>query len=399
MWLLLEGEVVAMPRPYPPEFRQRRWTWSAQAVPSLRSPGCSGSLVPVPLEAAGPDRPVLKLRTGRAESAELAAARQKIRELEEENKILRKAAAAAGQVVPPKERFRLVAELHGDGVRVRQACYAPGVSPSGCCDRKTRAPSARPVRHAWLTGLTGQARGASCGTCGQPQVRAGLQRAYGVTAGRNTVAPLMRRAGISGLPLRRRAKTVPSHKTVTGLVKRQFTAAGPNRLWVTGITGHPTREGKPCCCVVTGVFSRRLVGWATGSTQKAGLAASALAWPPAPAGPPRAPSSTATTDHGTQFTSWAFPSRAGNAGLLPSPGTVGDPYDNAVAGSSWGHMQAGLPNRRRWSTRAGLANAVFEYIEGSRNRRRRHSALGWAVPLEFETQHRHRAATPHEPLR
>jgi hypothetical protein len=79
--------------------------------------------------------------TRRAESAELVAARQKVRGLEEGNKILRRAAAAVGEVVPPKERYRLVAGLHGDGVRVGQACCAPGVSPPGWCGWKTRAPS------------------------------------------------------------------------------------------------------------------------------------------------------------------------------------------------------------------------------------------------------------------
>jgi putative transposase len=62
-------------------------------------------------------------------------------------------------------------------------------------------------------------------------------------------------------------------------------------------------------------------------------------------------------------------------------------------------MQVELLNRKRWRTRVELANAIFEYIEGFHNRRRRHSALGWATPLEFETEHHHQAATPHEPLR
>lgn len=143
--------------------------------------------------------------------------------------------------MPPKERFRFVAELHADGVRVRQACYALGVSTSGY-EQKTRAPSARSIRHAWLTDLIGQVHHASHGTYGQPRVRAEFQLAHGVVVGHNTVALLMRRAGMSGLPLRRRAKRVPAQKTVTDLVKRQFTADGPNRLWVTDITGHPTRE-------------------------------------------------------------------------------------------------------------------------------------------------------------
>ena len=74
-------------------------------------------------------------------------------------------------------------------------------------------------------------------------------------------------------------------------------------------------------------------------------------------------------------------------------------YDNAVVESFWGRMQVELLNRQRWRTRFELANAIFEYIEGFRNRRRRHSALGWASPLEFETEHRHQATTPQNPFR
>jgi transposase InsO family protein len=290
-----------------------------------------------------------------------------------------------------------VAELHGDGVRVRQACYALGVSPSGYYEWKTRAPSARSIRHAWLTDLIGQVHDASYGTYGQPRVRAELQRSHGLVVGHNTVMLLMRRAGLSGLPLRRRAKRVPAQKTVTDLVKRQFTADGPNRLWVTDITEHPTREGKVYCCVVIDVFSRRVVGWAIDTAQRSDLATNALGM----AIDSRRPSPGAIIhgDHGTQFTSWTFTTRAKNAGLLPSLGTVGDPYDNAVVESFWGRMQVELLNRQRWRTRVELANAIFEYIEGFHNRRRRHSALGWASPLEFETEHRHQATTPQSPFR
>jgi transposase InsO family protein len=87
----------------------------------------------------------------------------------------------------------------------------------------------------------------------------------------------------------------------------------------------------------------------------------------------------------TQFTSWTFTERARRAGLLPSLGSVGDPFDNAMAEAFWARMQTELLNRQRWRTRLELANAIFEYIEGFYNRRRRHSALDWMSPVEFET--------------
>ena len=112
-----------MPRPYPPEFRQRALNRvrSGRSVPEVSQLlGIAESCLYRGKKQDLVDRG-LESGTSRAESAELVAARQKIRDLEEENKILRKAAAAVREVVPPKERYRLVAELHGEGVRVRQA--------------------------------------------------------------------------------------------------------------------------------------------------------------------------------------------------------------------------------------------------------------------------------------
>jgi putative transposase len=116
------------------------------------------------------------------------------------------------------------------------------------------------------------------------------------------------------------------------------------------------------------------------------------AWPPASRGP--AAGAIIHGDHGTQFTSWTFTERARRAGLLPSLGTIGDPYGNAVIESFWARMPTELPSRQRWDTRVQLANAIFEYIEGFHNRRRRHSALHWQTPIEFETTAINQAPVP-----
>ena len=88
-----------------------------------------------------------------------------------------------------------------------------------------------------------------------------------------------------------------------------------------------------------------------------------------------------------QFTSWAFTRRAIDSGLLPSMGSIGDCYDNAVIESFWSRMQVELLDRKRWRTRVELANAIFEYLEIFHNRQRRHSALGMLTPVEFEAVH------------
>jgi transposase InsO family protein len=87
-----------------------------------------------------------------------------------------------------------------------------------------------------------------------------------------------------------------------------------------------------------------------------------------------------------QFTSWAFSQRVRDAGIAPSMGAVGSPYDNAMVESFWGRMQVELLNRRRWKTRIELATAIHDYIEHFHNTRRRHSALGMLTPAEAEAR-------------
>ena len=93
------------------------------------------------------------------------------------------------------------------------------------------------------------------------------------------------------------------------------------------------------------------------------------------------------SDQGTQFTSWAFTRRALDSGLVPSMGSVGDYFDNAVIESFWSRMQVELLDRQKWKTRVELANAIFEYLEIFHNRQRRHSALGMLSPVQFEAGH------------
>ena len=97
-----------------------------------------------------------------------------------------------------------------------------------------------------------------------------------------------------------------------------------------------------------------------------------------------APGGVVHSDHGMQFTSWALSQRIDQAGLLPSLGTIGDAYDNAMMESFWSKMQTELLNRKRWSTRAELANEMFQYLEIFQNRQRRHSKLGYLTPIEYE---------------
>jgi putative transposase len=246
-----------MPRPYPPEFRRR----ALDLVESGRTVGDVAASLGIAESCLyrwrHRDLVDRGLRPGpsTAESAELAAARNRIRDLEEELKILRKAAAAVEAVVRPKERYRLVAELHTEGVRVGRACHLLGVSRSGFYAWAGRAPSPRAIRQAWLTDLIGTIHQASNGTYGAPRVHAELVYGHGIIIGHNTVSLLMRRAGLAGLPTRSRGKRTKKLVTVTDLVRRDFRRHGPNQLWVADFERHEALSNR----VEVGDLHRRAV--------------------------------------------------------------------------------------------------------------------------------------------
>ena len=126
------------------------------------------------------------------------------------------------------------------------------------------------------------------------------------------------------------------------------------------------------------------MGWSIDSVQDSQLVVNALDMAikqrkPRPGGVVRA-------DHGVQFTSWVFTNKIRSAGLMPSFGSIGDAYDNAMIESFWSTMQIELLNRKKWKTRIELANAIFEFIEVSYNRQRRHSKIGYISPVEFEVK-------------
>ena len=267
---------------------------------------------------------------------------------------------------------------------VKAACQVLRVSPAGFYMWRNRPPSQRAIRHAWLTDLIVQVHADSRGTYGARRVHADLTLGHGVAIGHQAVEMLMQRAGIQGISGRPKFRRIPNVATASDLVERQFARTEPDRLWVTDITEHPTREGKVYCCVVLDAFSRRVVGWSIDSTATAALVTNALGM----AIGQRNPDGTVIhSDQGTQFTSWAFTRRAIDSGLLPSMGAVGVCYDNALIESFWSRMQVELLDRKRWRTRVELANAIFEHIEIFHNRQRRHSSLGMLSPLEFETRH------------
>ncbi len=276
--------------------------------------------------------------------------------------------------------------IAAEGLPIEVACRVLDVSVSGYYEWLNRAPSARALRHPWLTELIIQAHSESRGIYGVRRVHAELTLGLGISVGRQAVELLIRRASLQGLSVRPRYRRVPNVATAEDRVQRQFDRKGRDQLWVTEFSEHPTREGKVYCAVVLDTFSRRVVGWSIDGHQTAALVTNALGM----AIDQRRPADGATvihSDQGTQFTSWTFTQRAVDSGLVPSMGSVGDCYDNAMIESFWSRMQVELLDRKRWKTRVELSNAIFEYLEIFHNRQRRHSSLGMVSPVEYELRH------------
>ena len=148
-----------------------------------------------------------------------------------------------------------------------------------------------------------------------------------------------------------------------------------NRVWLTDIAEHKTREGTLYCCAVLDLYSRRVVGWAIDRRKEAAMVNDALTMAAKSRTTP--PETILHRDHGSQFVSWAFTQNLRYHSILGSMGTVGDCFDNAPMESFWGSMQIELLNRQAWMTHVQLSTAIADYIVNFYNPRRRHSSLGY----------------------
>jgi putative transposase len=226
----------------------------------------------------------------------------------------------------------------------------------------------------------------SRGTYGAPRVFADLKQA-GTPIGQKRVARLMASASLVGVTRRRRVKTtIRSLEAIPApdLVNRSFRAEAPNTLWVADITYIPTWSGFLYLAVVIDVFSRRVVGWAMEIHLRTELVLKALDM----AIYQRRPGEVIHhSDQGTQYTSIAFGQRCREAGVKPSTGSVGDCYDNAMCESFFATLECELIDRRRFRTQDEARREVFQFIEGWYNPHRRHSAIDYQSPINFERRY------------
>ena len=287
--------------------------------------------------------------------------------------------------------YPVVGELAADGVPVATACRVLHVSTSGYYAWRDRPTSARERANLELVEVIRTIHADSRGTYGSPRVHAELRLgAPQLAVSRKRVERLMRAHGIVGVHRRRRGgctRRDPDATPSSDLVDRQFRADGPNQLWVHRHHPAPHRRG----LAVLRCRRRRVLPPRGGLVHRRphprrarrrrpgdGLLATQTRSSSA------GQSTVVHTDHGSQYTSWAFGQRLRGAGLLGSMGSVGDCFDNALAESFFSSLQVELLDRQTWATRSQLANAIFEWIEAWYNPRRRHSALGYLSPVDYE---------------
>jgi putative transposase len=281
--------------------------------------------------------------------------------------------------------YRLI-EAERASFSVPLMCRVLGVSRSGYYDWRGRPPSKSSQEDAALTKRIHQIHHRSRATYGSPRVHAEL-KALGIHCARKRVARLMRKAGLKGcLRGRRKRGTTRRDGSATpaaDLVRRNFAALAPDRLWVADITYIKTEEGFLYLSFVLDAYSRRrLVGWAMATHLRTELVVDALQmaiWR-------RKPQAGLIhhSDQGVQYTSLCFAKRLEEAGIVPSMGSVGSAYDNALAESFVATLKTELLYGDFWPTRASARRAIFEYLEGFYNRYRLHSALGYKSPVDYE---------------
>jgi putative transposase len=260
------------------------------------------------------------------------------------------------------------------------------VSRSGFYAWSVRCPSRRACQDGELADRIKKIHEYSQGTYGAPRVHAELA-ASGMHVGRKRVARLMHEKGLRGVSRRKWTRTTVRDRAAVvapDLVKRNFQAHGPNKLWVADITYVPTWTRFLYVAVVLDAWSRRVVRWAFAMHLRVELVLAALEM----AVRRRQPTTVIHhSDQGSQYTAVAFGNRCRQAGVRPSMGSVGDAYDNAMCESFFATLECELLDRRRLRTPAEAEMAVFEFIEGWYNSRRRHSALNYDSPMEYESKH------------
>jgi transposase InsO family protein len=281
------------------------------------------------------------------------------------------------------------AEKQGDH-NVKRACELLGVSRSAYYADRAGGPSVREQRDAELTAKIIQIHDESSQTYGSPRVHHELLD-HGDRCSRKRVVRLMQAAHRYGRVPRRWKKTTipdPGAAQRPDLIGRDF-GIDPDqpdqldRRWCGDITYIHTWQGWLYLATVIDLASRRVVGWAVADHLRTDLVAEALTDATNRRRP--APGVIFHSDRGCQYTSAQYAHLARDLGVTLSVGRKGQCWDNAVAESFFATLKTELIHRRAWPTRKAATSAIFDYIEGWYNTRRRHSTLGYLSPAQYES--------------
>ncbi|WP_099128355.1 IS3 family transposase [Streptomyces sp. ScaeMP-e48] len=331
--------------------------------------------------------PATSQAVGDAVQADLAAARKRIRELEEERDILRKAARYFGDGDALVNRYQFVDE-HQRRHGVKRLCEILGLARSSFYYWR-RTAAARAARQSVEAGLVARKRKIhqdSDGTYGVPRITAELRDEEGPAVNRKRVARIMRTTGLEGVRLRRRHRTTVADQAASkapDLIGRDFTAAKVNRKYVGDITYLPVSGAKPLyLATVIDLCSRRLGGWAIADHMRTELVIDALAAAERTRG--NLAGATMHTDHGSQYSSRAFAEICRSAGVRQSMGAIGSSADNAAAESfNAAFKRETLKGRKAWSSEREARLDAFRWLTRY-NTRRRHPRLGHQSPIAYE---------------
>ncbi|WP_410624961.1 IS3 family transposase [Amycolatopsis sp. cmx-8-4] len=377
-----------MPKPYPREFRDDVVEMARRGETPLKQVaqdfGISESCLANWLRSADVEdgaRPGVT----RDESAELRDLRKRNRLLEQENEVLRKAAAYLAQGNLPKIAFLLVRELAAAGAPVRVpaavTCRVLGISRQAYYQWRAAPVSQRDYDDAHLINAALEIH-ADDPADGYRFIADELAQ-RGFTASENRVWRICSMQQIFSLHAKKKGRTRKAGPPVhDDLVRRDFTATAPNTKWLTDITEHPTGEGKLYLCAVKDRYSNKIVGYSIASHMRASLAVSALRNAIALRDPRGV---VVHSDRGTQFRSAAYRRLLRAHGLTGSMGRVGACGDNAAMESFFSLLQRNVLDTRRWRTREELRSAIVSWIETKYHRKRRQRTLGKLTPVEFET--------------